>query len=43
MKFCLEKQRPGTGLEFLLDSTVDNELSFWKVLKVVDYWYKVEK
>lgn len=27
MKFCLEKQRPGTGLELPRDATLDNELS----------------
>ena len=42
VKFCLEKWRLGTGLEFPLDSTVDNELSLWKVLKEGSYWYKVE-
>lgn len=39
----LEEQRPGTGLEFPLDSTFDNRLSLWKELKEVGCWYKVEK
>ena len=31
------------GLEFLLESAVDNELLSWKVPKVMGYLYKVEK
>lgn len=34
MNFCLEKQRPDSGLEFPLDFTLDNGLSLWKELKV---------